>query len=635
MIFGASGFIGANLYWYLTQIRSDVIAVVGNDGGGWRLKGAESSGIHQVNARSASEVNLLIAKTSPRTVFNCIAYGAYSFQSSRLDIYETNFIALINITNALRTYKINAFINSGSSSEYGSNCSAPEEGDDCRPNSDYAVSKIAGAKYLEYLGEYCDLPCLNLRLYSVYGPLEDTSRLMPNLIKYALEGRLPPFVNKSISRDFVYVEDVCKAFVKSATNMRPEIFGQSINIGTGYKTTIEELAAVARQEFKIEEDPKFSEMPNRQWDTLDWYSNPTKARKLIGWESEIKLTVGISRLSEWIKNVMQNGNFEFYTKNRDGKIKGGISAIIACYKDELAIPIMYQRLKKVFIELGIPHEIIFVNDCSPDNSEEIIRTLSISDANVIGISHSRNFGSQMAFRSGMEIATQNAVVLMDGDLQDPPELIEKFYEKWTEGNDIVYGRRIKREMSLYQNLLYKLYYRVFSYFSYLSIPLDAGDFSLIDQKAVKWVLKCSERDLFLRGIRAYVGFKQAGVDYIRPKRMFGESTNSLLKNIGWAKKGIFSFSETPLSILTSLGLLLMALSSLAILLIIVLRIFFPDFLPKGVPTIAIFVIFFGALNLFGIGIVGEYVAKIMIEVKSRPKLIRTGIIRNGTIIDSA
>jgi dolichol-phosphate mannosyltransferase len=309
----------------------------------------------------------------------------------------------------------------------------------------------------------------------------------------------------------------------------------------------------------------------------------------------------------------------------------GISAIVACYKDAQAIPHMHQRLSEVFSRLKINYEIIFVNDCSPDNSEEIIQEISSRDSNVIGISHSRNFGSQMAFRSGMEIATMQGIVLLDGDLQDPPELIEKFFSKWQEGYDVIYGRRVKRDMPFLQELLYKSFYRIFALFSYIVIPRDAGDFSLMDRKVVEWILQFPERDLFVRGVRAYVGFKQIGVDYIRPERMFGRSTNNLLKNIEWAKKGIFSFSNTPLTLLTSLGGGLLILSILSALILTALKIFFPDIAPKGATTILISILIFGSLNIFAIGILGEYISKILIEVKGRPRLIRSRITRNGVV----
>ena len=229
-----------------------------------------------------------------------------------------------------------------------------------------------------------------------------------------------------------------------------------------------------------------------------------------------------------------------------------ISAIIACYKDNQAIPIMYDRLKAVFNKIDVGYEIIFVNDGSPDNTEEILKKLTENDEKVIGINHARNFGSQMAFTSGMEISKGDAIVFLDGDLQDPPEIIEDFYYKWQEGFDVVYGVRVKREVNMLMQFSYKLFYRIFRKMSYVSIPLDAGDFSLIDRKVVEVLKQFPERDRFLRGLRAWVGFKQTGIPYTRPERMFGKTTNNFLKNLNWASKGVFSFSFVPLQLISLL-----------------------------------------------------------------------------------
>jgi dolichol-phosphate mannosyltransferase len=235
----------------------------------------------------------------------------------------------------------------------------------------------------------------------------------------------------------------------------------------------------------------------------------------------------------------------------------------------------------------------------------------------------------MAFRSGMELSSKQGVVLLDGDLQDPPELIEQFHAKWEEGFDVVYGRRVRREMPTVWGWLYKAFYRVFAALSYVPIPHDAGDFSLIDRRVSSWMLQCSERDLFMRGIRAFVGFRQTGVDYVRPERMFGVSTNNFLKNLDWAKKGIFSFSNTPLTVLTGTGIVLLGFSVLAAFVTILLRLLYPSLAPRGVTTLFLGILGFGSLNLFAIGLVGEYVAKIMTEVKARPRLIRSALIRHG------
>jgi polyisoprenyl-phosphate glycosyltransferase len=292
---------------------------------------------------------------------------------------------------------------------------------------------------------------------------------------------------------------------------------------------------------------------------------------------------------------------------------------------------MYEQLRATFTKLNVDFEIIFVNDCSPDDSEEVIRKISRDDRRVIGISHSRNFGSQSAFRSGMEIAAKNACVLLDGDLQDPPDLIEKFVELWRQGYDVVYGRRVKRETTLFMQFAYKAFYRVFDYFSYIPIPRDAGDFSLMEKRVVKAILQFPERDLFLRGVRAFAGFKQTGVDYVRPERRFGRSTNSLLKNLGWAKKGILSFSNTPLNIMTFAGVALLGLSGILGFLQIMGRILYPELVPPGFTTSLVLTLFFGSLNFFGISILGEYLAKVFVEVKQRPHFIRRSEIRDGEV----
>ena len=304
-----------------------------------------------------------------------------------------------------------------------------------------------------------------------------------------------------------------------------------------------------------------------------------------------------------------------------------ISAIVACYRDSEAIPIMYERLTNVFKKLGAEYEIIFVNDGSPDNTEEVLRDLTNKDPHVIGVNHSRNFSSQMAFTSGMDIALGEAIVFLDGDLQDPPEVIEKFYQKWIEGYDVVYGVRTKREAPFWMQLAYKVFYRIFNKMSYINMPLDAGDFSLIDKKVYKVLKQFPERDRFLRGLRSWVGFKQIGVSYIRPERMFGKTTNNLLKNFDWATKGIFSFSYLPLQLMTLLSLLVFFISLVSIVLQIISRILFPE-VPQGVTTILITVLFIGAIQLLGIGILGQYIGKIFEEVKQRPKYVVKSIFKH-------
>lgn len=631
LITGASGFVGANLFRIIGAERKDVYAIVQRERN-WRLVGAPDEQIIAVDLNDPNIVRNMIAELRPKTVFHCAAYGAYSFERDAQLIYETNFLGLVRLVELLVDLDIAAFVHAGSSSEYGSNSAAPSEDSACAPNSHYAVSKLSCAEFLRYAGKHRNFPAVNLRLYSVYGPLEDTSRLMPKLIHAALNDALPPLVSPAISRDFVYVDDICAAFILAATKMNPEMFGESINIGSGRKTSIADLVSIVQKEFGVSAEPQYNSMQSRSWDLEEWYSNPGKAETLLGWRAETSLEEGLRHLAGWVSSLEVSDLNRYSKISSDGK-RRSISAVIACYKDEQAIPVMHRRLTDTFRKLQIDYEIIFVNDCSPDASAEVIREISARDPHVLGISHSRNFGSQMAFRSGMELATKDAVVLLDGDLQDPPELIAEFYARWEEGWDVVYGHRVKREMPWLWEFLYKSFYRLFAAFSYIKVPRNAGDFSLMDKRVVRWMLSSGERDVFMRGLRAYMGFRQTGVDYNRPDRMFGATTNSLIKNLDWAKKGILSYSNVPLTLLGVVGAALFTLSLALAFVSIILRILNPEIAPRGTTTLLISILFFGSINLLAVGIVGEYVGKIMLEVKRRPRLIRASIIRNGHVTD--
>jgi len=305
-----------------------------------------------------------------------------------------------------------------------------------------------------------------------------------------------------------------------------------------------------------------------------------------------------------------------------------LSAVVTCYKDAEAIPLMHERLTAAFVALGVSYEILFVNDASPDETDAVLRALTAKDPHVLAIEHSRNFGSQSAFVSGMQLATGDAIVLLDGDLQDPPELIPAFYAKWREGYEVVYGRRVKREGTPLLGLLVTAFYRLFRGLSEVSIPLDAGDFALMDRRVVNELLALRETDQFLRGLRAWVGFKQTGVDYVRPQRAFGRSTHGFMKNFWWARKGLFSFTFVPIEILGYTAFTLTALSSCALVYRVVDALRHPE-AAHGFATLFVLVAFFGSLNLLAVTLVGEYVIKILEESKRRPKFIRKAI-RHGS-----
>ena len=303
-----------------------------------------------------------------------------------------------------------------------------------------------------------------------------------------------------------------------------------------------------------------------------------------------------------------------------------LSAVIACYRDAPAVPTMHERLTKVFGEIGVDYEIIFVNDGSPDNAREVLAELAGRDPKVVVINHTRAFGSQSAFTSGMKIATGDAVILLDGDLQDPPEIIPQFVEQWKAGFAVVYGERVERETTAFMRRAYKLFYRVFRRLSYLNIPLDAGDFGLLDRRVVDALNELPESHRFIRGLRAWVGYRQVGVPYVRPERMFGRTTNSFVKNVGWARRAIVSFSYVPLDLIAWLALATVAVSFLALVAQLVLHFVDPSLAPKGFTTLIVGMLFIGGIQLLCLAIIGTYVAHIYEESKHRPPFLVESIL---------
>jgi len=303
-----------------------------------------------------------------------------------------------------------------------------------------------------------------------------------------------------------------------------------------------------------------------------------------------------------------------------------LSAVIACYRDAPAVPIMYKRLVDTFEAIGVDYEIIFVNDASPDDAATVLADLAAKDPKVVVINHTRNFGSQNAFTSGMRISTGDAVALLDGDLQDPPELIEDFHKKWKEGFEVVYGVRVKREAPFLMAGAYKAFYRLFRATSYVPIPVDAGDFSLLDRKVVNVLNNLPENNRFLRGLRAWAGFRQTGVPYVRPERMFGTTTNSWIKNLRWARKAIFSFSYWPLEFITGIAIFTVIGSALAALAVVAVRIVNPASVASGFTTLIVLVLFLGGIQLLCLSIIGSYLEHIYDEVKRRPPYVVESIL---------
>lgn len=297
-----------------------------------------------------------------------------------------------------------------------------------------------------------------------------------------------------------------------------------------------------------------------------------------------------------------------------------VSVIIPCYNEEGNIRPMHERLTNVLRPITPTYELIFVDNGSYDGSAPIFADLAAADPHVSVLTLSRNFGSQGAYTSGMEYASGDCVICIDGDIQDPPELIPTFVEKWREGYDVVYGIRARRKGSLLRRAGYKAFYRLLQKVSYIDIPVDAGDFGLIDRRVVQVMNAMPERNRLIRGLRAWAGFQQTGVPYVREERFSGRTTNSILALFRWANLGLVSFSFAPLDLISYLAAGVVALAAVALVIYSALYFIVPN-APRGFQTLLVVVLFLGAVQLLCLSIIGSYLARMFEEIKARPKYL--------------
>jgi polyisoprenyl-phosphate glycosyltransferase len=303
--------------------------------------------------------------------------------------------------------------------------------------------------------------------------------------------------------------------------------------------------------------------------------------------------------------------------------KKTISVIVACYNEEASIKEMYTRVVTVFKKLPTyTFELLYVDNASTDNSEKLYAKLAQEDTRVRAIIMSRNFGSpQPSYIAGLKVARGDAAFLLHGDMQDPPELAPKFLKKWEEGFAVVYGVRTSRKgYNILWNVLYKGFYYLLRKLAYIHIPLNAGDFSLIDRRVCTELLKMNEYDYYLRCLRAYVGFKQVGVPYIREARKHGASNENIFSSIYWAKTILVNFSFKPLEWISTIAFFVM-ICAFVLMAVDLVGIFFFRDSPRGVPTIVLLILFLGGVQLLSLSVIAEYLAKIFLEVKNRPKYI--------------
>ncbi len=305
-----------------------------------------------------------------------------------------------------------------------------------------------------------------------------------------------------------------------------------------------------------------------------------------------------------------------------------ISVIIPCFNEQEVIDALYRRLTAAATSWRVPYEVIVVDDGSQDATWALLTEVHKKDPRWKAVRFSRNFGHQTAISAGLQLAQGEAVVILDADLQDPPEVVEKLIEKWQQGYEVVYGVRRRRKEPLWKRFAYYAFYRILARISNTPIALDSGDFCLMDRRVVQVLNAMPERNRFVRGLRAWAGFRQIGVEYERHPRLAGQTQYTFRKLVQLAIDGVFSFSVWPLRLATRLGLLVSTVAFLGVIFTLLQRIY-ADWFDKylglrpvpGFATTVIAILFLGGVQLICLGIIGEYLGRIYEEVKGRPPWI--------------
>lgn len=298
-----------------------------------------------------------------------------------------------------------------------------------------------------------------------------------------------------------------------------------------------------------------------------------------------------------------------------------LSVVVPVFNEEETIAELERRLREVLAAVAPDHEVILVNDGSRDGTREAIRRIATPGGRWRAVHLSRNFGHQAAVAAGLRESRGRAVVVMDADLQDPPELLRELLARWREGYEVIYAQRVRREREgpLKRGLAW-LYYRVLRAVAPVDIPADTGDFCLMDRKVVDALIALPERNAYLRGLRAWLGFRQTAVPFERKARFAGEPKYTFRKSLSLGINGIISFSKKPLRLATWLGLVVSASSFLLAIYFIVLRLT-SEFEIRGWASTVVIILFLGGVQLFTIGIIGEYLSRIYDEVKQRPQFV--------------
>ncbi|HRC23299.1 MAG: glycosyltransferase [Nitrospira sp.] len=339
------------------------------------------------------------------------------------------------------------------------------------------------------------------------------------------------------------------------------------------------------------------------------------------------LASALERASDGERHALTPANFAAMMGQAEPSTgRPELSVIIPVFNEAENLPTLHGRLTRALVNLGMEYEIVLVDDGSQDQSPDILRRMEAEDQRIVIVEFARNFGHQVAISAGLEQCRGRVVCIMDADLQDPPEVLHTFLAKWREGWEVVYAIRTERKEWWGKRLAYAGFYRLLQRVANIDIPLDAGDFCVMDRRVVDLLVRMPERNRFVRGIRSWVGFKQIGVPYERHARHAGAPKYTFRKLLYLALDGLISFSHMPLRIITLLGFTVSFLSFLVALFYLVKKFTLGTGVP-GFTTLVVSIFFLAGIQLVTIGVIGEYIGRISDEVKRRPLYVARRVTR--------
>lgn len=339
------------------------------------------------------------------------------------------------------------------------------------------------------------------------------------------------------------------------------------------------------------------------------------------------LASALERASDGERHALTSANFAAMMGQEEPSTgRPELSVIIPVFNEAENLPTLHGRLTRALVNLGMEYEVVLVDDGSQDQSPDILRRMEAEDQRIVIVEFARNFGHQVAISAGLEQSRGRVVCIMDADLQDPPEVLHTFLAKWREGWEVVYAIRTERKEWWGKRLAYAGFYRLLQRVANIDIPLDAGDFCVMDRRVVDLLVRMPERNRFVRGIRSWVGFKQIGVPYERHARHAGAPKYTFRKLLYLALDGLISFSHMPLRIITLLGFTVSFLSFLVALFYLAKKFTLGTGVP-GFTTLVVSIFFLAGIQLVTIGVIGEYIGRISDEVKRRPLYVARRVTR--------